>query len=399
VSPEVQLLGRWAAGAQLATVALLAAFFLVLARTVRLQEVRVWATAWTANAFALLALFAATSPAAPRPLFHFGAALYVAGKIGFALLLVAGVHAHIRPGANELARLRPLAALAAAGSVALGALARDMAAVRAAVALVAGVVVTAGALWLLTRPSVPRSRWLGSGMLVVGALFLHYPVVMLPSVLGTHRPPEYLLYSPFLDAVAELALALATLVVIEGLSSQHLAHINRELLASQDRLRQLVDLDPLTSLANRRRLRNEMERVRPSGAAVIFIDVDEFKEINDRWGHIAGDACLLRVASALTWAFRSDDALFRLGGDEFLVVAPGLDTEAAHERVGRLRAELAVGDRTSPPCRLSVGIAALAPGGEPDVALREADERMYGDKRATRGARARSRGGRPEVLA
>ncbi len=393
--PEVQALARWAAGAELVTVALLAAFFLALARTVRLQEVRVWAAAWSADALALAALFAAASPSAPAPAVRVGAALYVAGRAGFALLLVAGVHAHARPGLGELARMRPLAALAAAAGVALGALARDLTVVRAAVALIVGVVVTSAAFWVLSRRSVPRSRWLGAGMLPLGAVSLLYAAVALPSALGAGPPFGYEDRSPFLDAAAELVLALATLVVIEELSSRHLAHINRELLASQDRLRQLVDLDPLTSLANRRRLRAELERVRPTGAAVIFLDLDEFKEINDRFGHIVGDACLLRVASALAWAFRSDDAVFRLGGDEFLVVAPGLDVEAAHERTRRLRDELAESDGAAPACLLSVGIAALAPGGEPDAALREADERMYRDKRAAKGARGRPRGGVP----
>ena len=158
-------------------------------------------------------------------------------------------------------------------------------------------------------------------------------------------------------------MALAILVVIEGSSSQHLEHLNRELLASQERLRQLVDLDPLTSLANRRRLRDEMERVRAAGAAVIFLDVDNFKDINDRFGHIAGDACLLRVAAALKNTFRSDDTLFRLGGDEFLVIAPGLDPEAAEARVRALRADLAEGVENAPACHISVGVARLDPAG------------------------------------
>jgi diguanylate cyclase (GGDEF)-like protein len=195
-------------------------------------------------------------------------------------------------------------------------------------------------------------------------------------------------YSSFFDAGAELLLALTILVVVEGSSSKHLEHLNRELLASQDRLRQLVDLDPLTSLSNRRRLREEFDRVKASGAAVIFLDVDNFKEINDRFGHIVGDACLLRVAAALTRAFRTDDALFRLGGDEFLVLAVGLDPEAAHARVSRLRDALAVGEAGAPPCTVSVGVARLAPDAEPEAALREADERMYLEKRRQRGEAA-----------
>ena len=256
-----------------------------------------------------------------------------------------------------------------------------------------GVLLTAGAAWVLTRPRLPRSRWLGFAMLLEGLLFLHYVPLTLPGLWGAQPLAAYTRYSSFFDAGAELFLALATLVALEGSSSQHLEHLNQELLASQERLRHLVDLDPLTSLSNRRRLRGEMERVRVSGAAVIFLDVDNFKEINDRHGHIAGDACLLRIAASLTKTFRSDDSLFRLGGDEFLVVAPGLDAAAARERVQRLRAEVSDAEGNSPPCRLSVGIANLAPDGEPDAALREADDRMYMEKRSAKGQGERHRGG------
>ncbi len=398
MSPEVQLLSRWAAGAQLATVALIAAFFVLLARTIRLQEVRAWAAAWVADAAALAALFAASLPGTPAALFRLGAAIHVAGKTAFALLFVAGARAHVRPGAGGHLPVRLLTA-AAGGGLALGALVRDPLQARVAAAVLVGAALTAGAVWTLTRPPVGRSRWLGIGMLPIGAFFLHWVPITLPSAWGTRPLPEYARHLPTLNAVADLALALAAAVVIEGVSSQHLEHINRELLASQERLRLLVDLDPLTSLSNRRRLRSVMTRVAASGAAVIFLDVDDFKEINDRYGHIVGDACLLRVAGALTWAFRSDDALFRLGGDEFLVVAPGLDAGGARERVDRLRAELAEEDGSTPACRLSVGIAALPTGGEPDAALREADERMYDDKRAAKGARVARRVAVPDALA
>ena len=387
------LLGTWSVGVQLATVTLLAVFFVALARTVRLQEVRVWAIAWVADAVSLASLFLGMSLAPPPPLLRLSVAAYVAGKTAYALLIVAGARNHMRPGADEPLRARTLAVTVAAWSLILGFLSPDSAVVRVAVSLMVGVLLTAGAAWVLTRPRLPRSRWLGFAMLLEGLLFLHYVPLTLPGLWGAQPLAAYTRYSSFFDAGAELFLALATLVALEGSSSQHLEHLNQELLASQERLRHLVDLDPLTSLSNRRRLRGEMERVRVSGAAVIFLDVDNFKEINDRHGHIAGDACLLRIAASLTKTFRSDDSLFRLGGDEFLVVAPGLDAAAARERVQRLRAEVSDAEGNSPPCRLSVGIANLAPDGEPDAALREADDRMYMEKRSAKGQGERHRGG------
>jgi diguanylate cyclase (GGDEF)-like protein len=399
VNPEVELLGLWSVGVQLATVTLLAAFFVALARTVRLQEVSVWAIAWVADAISLASLFLGMVLGPPPLLLRLSVAAYVAGKTAYALLLVAGARNHLRPGADEPLRPRTLAVIVAAWSLILSFLSPEGAFVRVAVSLMVGVLLTTGAAWVLTRPRLPRSRWLGFAMLLEGLLFLHYVPLTLPSLWGGQPLAGYVRYSSLFDAGVELSLALAILVAIEGSSSQHLEHLNRELLESQNRLRQLVDLDPLTSLANRRRLRGEMERVRTSGAAVVFLDVDNFKEINDRHGHIAGDACLLRIAASLTKTFRSDDSLFRLGGDEFLVVAPGLDPQAARERVERLRADLAEAEGNSPPCHLSVGIANLVADGEPDAALREADDLMYVEKRRVKGQGERHRGGvLPETL-
>jgi diguanylate cyclase (GGDEF)-like protein len=386
VNPEYELLGRWSLGVQLATVALLAAFFVALTRSVRLQEIRLWTAAWVADAAALASVFVASFVALPGLVLRLATCVYVAGKTAYAVLLVGGARNHLRPGAAQPLHPGRLAAVVAVWSVAVGLFAPALADVQIATAFVVGSLLTLGAVGVLRSPRLSRSRWLGASLLLEGLLFLHYVPLQLPRMWG--RPPlaPYMHYSSFFDAGAELLLALAILVVIESASSEHLQHLNRELVASQERLRELVDLDPLTSLANRRRLRQEFDRVKAGGAAVIFLDVDDFKGINDRFGHIAGDACLLRLAGALTRTFRADDVVFRLGGDEFLVVAPGLASEGAGERVARIGALLATGDDDAPPCSFSVGVAQLPPDGEPEAALREADERMYLEKRRRKGA-------------
>jgi diguanylate cyclase (GGDEF)-like protein len=388
VNPGVLLLlGRWSLGVQLATVLLLAAFFVALARTVRLQEIRLWTTAWIADAVALFPVFLASFFVLPGALLRLATCVYVAGKTAYALLLISGAQNHLRPGARHLLQPGRLAPAVVIVSIGVGLLLPGRANAQIVTDLIVGAVLTVGALGILRRPRLARSRWLGVCLLVEGLLFLHYVPLLVPRLWGRVPIASYVQYSSFFDAGAELLVALAILVVVESSSSEHLQHLNRELIASQDRLRQLVDLDPLTSLANRRRLRHAFDRVRTSGAAVIFLDMDDFKGINDRYGHIVGDACLLRLAAELTRTFRPDDAVFRLGGDEFLVVAPGLEVAAAHERVGSLRAVLAKGDDGAPPCTLSVGVAQLPPEGEPEAVMREADERMYIDKRRRQGSR------------
>ncbi|HUK13773.1 MAG TPA: GGDEF domain-containing protein [Thermoanaerobaculaceae bacterium] len=381
MSPEFAILARWSLGVQTATVLLLAIFFAALSRLVRLREVRLWAYSWLSDALALAALVLTAAISPPGAIRRLDLALYVAGKTSYVYFLVRATAAHLRPGTAGPAR-PPLVALAiAAWAAAVGFLAPAQVHVRAAMDLIVGGTLVATGVWVLRHPRSPRSRWLAFGLLVEGGLFLHYLPLLVPALSGGRPVVGYLAYSSFFDAGAELLVALSILVVLEGSASEHLRHLNRELELSQDRLRQLVDHDPLTSLSNRRRLRVEFDRVRRLGATVIFLDVDNFKEINDRHGHIVGDACLLRLAAALGRTFRNDDALFRLGGDEFLVVAPGLDVEGAERRVGLLREALDGSGPDGPGFHLSVGIALLSPDGEPEAALREADDRMYLDKR------------------
>ena len=93
--------------------------------------------------------------------------------------------------------------------------------------------------------------------------------------------------------------------------------------------------DPLTGLANRTLLRDRLEHALARSAredlptGVLFIDLDEFKDVNDRYGHAAGDAVLVELAGRLRAAVRPADTVARLGGDEFIVVCEHVDRDAA----------------------------------------------------------------------
>jgi diguanylate cyclase (GGDEF)-like protein len=113
---------------------------------------------------------------------------------------------------------------------------------------------------------------------------------------------------------------------------------------------------------------------------VIYIDVDRFKTINDRWGHATGDTCLVRVATALRTVFRAEDGLFRIGGDEFLVVAPGLEPEDALERIARLRTIIGRSQGGNPAITVSVGVSKFGSEVPMDQALALADAAMYEEK-------------------
>jgi diguanylate cyclase (GGDEF)-like protein len=162
----------------------------------------------------------------------------------------------------------------------------------------------------------------------------------------------------------------------------------------EDRLRRMSITDPLTGLANRReleqRLEQELARASRHGVplALLLIDVDHLKEINDRGGHRAGDRALLAVAEAMRGSARSIDTPARVGGDEFAILAP---TTAARDAVplaarvqATLRATLA---EEGAPISVSIGIADLESaaelGADRDL-LEAADRALYRAKTSGR---------------
>jgi diguanylate cyclase (GGDEF)-like protein/PAS domain S-box-containing protein len=163
-----------------------------------------------------------------------------------------------------------------------------------------------------------------------------------------------------------------------------------ERVALQEELRQQALHDHLTGLPNRRLLDDRLTHAvrlaerQSHGLAVVAVDIDAFKTVNDRFGHAAGDEVLRAVARSLTDACRDSDTIARVGGDEFVVLCEGTDSAEHADRLAqRLRALLA----TSVPLpsggtvaiTASVGASAGAPG-DLDGLLAAADRAMYAQK-------------------
>jgi diguanylate cyclase (GGDEF)-like protein len=158
-------------------------------------------------------------------------------------------------------------------------------------------------------------------------------------------------------------------------------------------MRYLAEHDPLTRLYNRRafnhRLRVEAARARRYGKpfALVVLDVDGFKRINDVHGHLAGDAALTRVAELLGQELRAPDAAFRIGGDEFALILPEIAAGPADVAVRRMaaRIERACAD-DGHAVTASFGVAVFGVSGQdPETLLRSADAAMYEAKRSGRG--------------
>ena len=162
-----------------------------------------------------------------------------------------------------------------------------------------------------------------------------------------------------------------------------------------EQVRHLAASDPLTGLANYRRLldalENETERTNRNGRpfAVLLLDLDGLKKINDTYGHLVGSRALCRVADTLRINCRAIDTAARYGGDEFALVLPETQEEEARHVAERIR-EVMASDPEKPPISASIGISVYRGEGERiEKLLSKADANLYADK-ARRGRRITS---------
>lgn len=380
MSPEYAIAARLSIAVQFTVVTTLLVYFLLLRKTVRLEEVRLWSAAWFADAVALGAVLASSLPGGLELPLRLTLLLYLAGKTAFAVLMVSGARNHVLPGSEPHIRPRHLAALILVWSLAISILARQLVVAQFAESVMVGVIFAVGGWTVLRNPRSRVSRWLGMAFVLQSCAFLFYGVVLSPVTFDNPILIAFMPFTSFFDAWVELVLALSCLAAVADRSEEQLRYANNELLDSQDRLSQMVDSDPLTGLANRRAMRPFMDRATASGATLIFLDINDFKAINDRFGHSIGDAVLQRLARLLSETFRPQDVVMRYGGDEFLVIAPEMDQHSVAPRVARIRSHMSEGDDDSPGVSLAIGVTWLDPDGDPSAALVRADHLMYHDK-------------------
>ena len=185
------------------------------------------------------------------------------------------------------------------------------------------------------------------------------------------------------------------LPVVGGRELRYVTEVFNDMVArlreSRRELERLSITDDLTELYNRRyvmeALGNEVRRSRrlEHPFALLMLDVDHFKEYNDAYGHLAGDAALARVAAILKESTRDVDCAARYGGEEFVVLLPETEAQGATETAQRIQARLARDELVGGKLTLSVGVAQFPEDGEsPDELLAGADAALYQAKREGR---------------
>ncbi len=179
-------------------------------------------------------------------------------------------------------------------------------------------------------------------------------------------------------------------------AGRRILELQEQLLLAREALRDQATHDSLTGLWNRasilENLHTELARARRESKplALLIIDLDRFKLVNDTHGHLMGDAVLQEAARRMKSAIRRYDAAGRYGGEEFLIVLPGCEGDGARAQAERIREAVAAGpfrqDDVALNVTCSIGVACWNPGspGDTDCLVRDADEALYHAKASGR---------------
>jgi len=280
----------------------------------------------------------------------------------------------------------------------------------------------AGASYGADRESRPLAIRVGDG--VVGRVASTGVAEFIPDVT---LEPSYISVQP--DVTSKVAVPifsggeLAGVLNIEGTAERPMTEADMELMQTfaehagtllnnarmYERMELLASSDPITGLPNYRefqkRLDEELRRAdrysRP--LSLLVIDLDRFKQINDEFGHLAGDEVLRAIGRRINAVLRQTDMLARYAGDEFVVILPESDHEAAEATAARLQHAVSsepFGVQGYPPrsVLLSVGIATYPDDGvNPEALIKLADDAMYAQKTSTRRSMLRPIGGKDDL--
>lgn len=382
---------------------MLVALFLLLRRyQLRRGYFGAWTVAWISMTVAILALVVRYNllPSilghAPAETSFTARGLYftyqVAKLLAF-LLFVVGTHTYVA-GGHPRARIRVAAIVALAYAIISTTIASNLNALVVWQSPLAAIALGYCS-WVLLR--LPRSRrslgslLTGTGFALVALLWVGYSIAFGGLVLHAGAPgPRWaqivVTINSYLDFFVDVMLGYGMIVLLMDDGRREVGDAQAELRLAHDQLRRTAFIDPLTEALNRRAFDEGvgLEMARAFYGCVVLADLDDLKDVNDRYGHAAGDRLLRACSDALRTGLRPYDKLYRWGGDEFLIVLP---SGRATEVQGRLDALLEHAPAIplgpgGPPVRLrvSVGSADYASAESIDAAIERADRAMYAEK-------------------
>ncbi len=262
-----------------------------------------------------------------------------------------------------------------------------------------------GIAWLLVTVLILRTRVPGLGKpltailaFLTAVLHVAYVVLFVESAAQGDRAYAFLAYIGFYDLFVEMLFGIGLIIWAMEDTERKLTNVHARARDDTLRSRKRAQLDPLTETYNRLFLDENRPALSrdPAGGSIVLIDVDELKSINDKEGHEEGDRAIWTVAAAIKRLIRGDDYVIRWGGDEFLVVLPGMDEEIAKRRFYMLPSKIEE-TRESPKnagraytkfISASVGVTPYSKRIPFDAAVEIADKMMYERKKAHKQTRS-----------
>jgi diguanylate cyclase (GGDEF)-like protein len=403
-----QLLVSFGLVSQMAAVILLVMLFMLLRRHAsRRPYFFAWSNAWLAFAVALIAVVARfyVFPVAFGPGFESGGwanicyLVYQFGKLAFIVLLLRGTLLYLKGLSHPvLGLMRWLWAVIGAFTLISVTFSPTLHAIMFWQGLCNVVVYSFCTVAMLSLPAPRRSlgtRTTGIVLAASLALWLVYLAALLEDVIpGAHIGLNLrsLLNGPnnYLDLTLCMLLAFGMVLVLFEDAKREIDTAHHELRIAHEQLLHESLLDSMTGAYNRRAF-NEgagLEDAHGTFGTLVVLDMDNLKDVNDIYGHKYGDALLKHFATVMRAGLRPSDKLYRLGGDEFLVVMPRAVASIAGQRIQELIATapaLKVADSGALiKLRASVGAANFSSVENIEIALHEADRSMYAQKRASR---------------
>lgn len=387
---------------QLGGVLVLAGLFVLLRRFVlRRAYFSAWTSAWLALTAALVAVVARYNvlPAVAGGAVGEGDTgvkivyyVYQLAKLATFAWFVDGTRTYVA-GRRGLGRSRLLWAGVLAYTIASVSLSRDQATVVVFQAPLAVAAFGYCALQLLHLPRLRRSAGTvasGAGFAFLATLWTVYAFVFGLSALHQADIPTIagfiITANPYLDLAGSVALGYGMILVLMEDSKREVDDAQAALRAAHDGLRRAALYDPLTGTMNRSAFTEGLglDMARASHGTVVLLDLDNLKEVNDEFGHAAGDTLLRACSDTLRTALRQTDRLYRWGGDEFLLVLPMARAEDVQQRFEQVIAGAAAlhpGGRERPVhLAASVGASDFASYDDLRSAIDRADSLMYRQK-------------------
>ncbi|MEO7674151.1 MAG: GGDEF domain-containing protein [Pyrinomonadaceae bacterium] len=366
---------------QITGVILITVLTIFLRRSLRVVALKYWTYAWLSLSFSLICLRLAFSLEQHSDSLY---SLYFFGEYLFGFLLIAGcrsLHGDDELKTPSVLLIIPLCFLA----IGLPMLAKDFEAIYNIHSLVVSGFFLAA--FLALRKSEIRSfgwRVMHVSVALLAADFLAFFFIFTARQFIAF-PIDFLQFNSVVDLVLETALGFGMVIVILEKFLADFKSANERLEDAHKRLEDLVHTDPLTAAFNRHAfygfMKTSGEDPTTISGCVGFFDIDGLKEINDNYGHPAGDQAIRAVVRGIREIIRAEDLIYRWGGDEFFVIMVSMDAEMANFRMQRLDTLLS-GVRLeglSEPIDIGVscGFSDFEDSTKMEKAIKEADSEMY----------------------